>query len=109
MDNLRKGINEILSNTTKDLSDYDLFNSIYYTPEKYGRTNYIEGEQEELWNKLNEHFDLPKYEQNKYGFTVNDKDKIVNLIENGELDNRGFGGWKRKPKNLGQLKRRIYK
>ena len=90
-----------------EMSYYDLFKSIHYSPSKYGRDNYVVGEEEEIWNKLNEHFDLPKYENYKYGFTIDDKNRIVNLIEKGELDGRGLGGWKRKPKDLGPLKRRV--
>ena len=90
----------------KELSDYETFKSIHYTPQKYGRDNYVEGEEEEMWNKLSEHFDLPKYEQNKYSFGVNDKDKTVELFKRGELDGNGFGGYKTKPESLGMLKRK---
>lgn len=92
-----------------NVDDYEAFNQLYYPAWKKGRDNYLEGEEEDIWNDLSEYFEMPKYEANKYGFTVNDKDKIVNLLENGIPDGLGFGGWKRKPKDLGQLKRRIYK
>ena len=105
MDNLRKGINQIKDNALNEMSDYDLFNSIHYSPSKYNRDNYVQGEEEEIWNKLNKHFDLPKYESNKYGFVVNDKDKIVQLMENGISDNKGFGGYIKAPKFM-PLRRR---
>lgn len=92
--------------TKPQMSDYDLFKSIHYTPSDKGRPNYVEGEEEEMWNKLGEHFDLPKYESNKYSFLVNDKDKSVRLSTRGESDGLGFGGWKEKPQDLGQLKRK---
>lgn len=91
----------------KGMDDYDLFKSLHFTPETYGRPNYLEGEEEKMWNELNQHFDLPKYEKNKYGFTINDKDRIIKLMKNGVLDGRGFGGWKVKPQDLGPLQRRI--
>lgn len=91
----------------KEMDDYELFDSIYYPAYKMGRDNYLEGEEEEMWNKLSEYFDLPKYEQNKYGFRVNNKDKKVYLGTNGVSDGRGFGGWKVKPQDLGPLKRRV--
>lgn len=100
-------INKAFGGESKpQMSDYDLFKSIHYTPEKYGRTNYVKGEEEEMWNKLGEHFDLPKYESNKYSFLVNDKDKSVRLSTRGVSDGLGFGGWKEKPQDLGQLKRK---
>ena len=127
MDKLRKGINSMLEDVEHDedyerswgsldddydedlktLDDYTVFNQLYYPAWKKGRDNYVKGEEEDIWNRLDKHFELPKYEANKYDFAVNDKDKIVSLYERGELDGRGFGGWKREPKNLGQLKRRI--
>lgn len=98
--------NGILADKMTDVSDYDLFNGIHYTPQQFGRDNYVEGEEEGIWEDLNLYFDLPKYEPNKYGFLVNDKDKTVSLSTKGEQDGRGFGGWKVKPQNLGLLKRR---
>lgn len=100
--NLKDGINNMLPN---EQSDYELFNSIFYTPSKYGRTNYVEGEEKEMWNKLKENFELPDYDPYKYSFGVNDKDKIVELYQNGVADSRGFGGWIVKPKKLGKLRR----
>lgn len=98
---------EILKQEQSKMNDFELFKSIHRSPSDLGRPNYLEGEEEKMWNELNKHFDLPKYEPNKYGFTVNDKDKMVNLMINGVLDGRGFGGWKVKPQDLGPLKRRM--
>lgn len=96
-----------MGKTTKDKkqSDYDVFNSIHYTPDKYGRSNYVEGEKKKIWDELNKHFELPEYDD-RYDFLVNDEAKEVSLFKNGVLDGRGFGGWKEKPVNMGVLKRR---
>lgn len=92
--------------TTEGMDDYDLFKSIHYSPSKYGRDNYVKGEEEEIWNKLSEHFDMPKFDPYRYSFGVNDKDKIVELFQNGVAGRGGFGDWIVKPRSLGPLKRR---
>lgn len=90
------------------LEDYELFNKIYSenSPAKYGRDNYVKGEQEKQWNELSKHFKLPKYEPNKYSFGVNNKDKTIELYQNGVAGSGGFGEWLVKPKSLGILKRK---
>lgn len=97
---------EDVETTFKGMDDFDLFNSLYYTPSDKERPNYLVGEEEGLWNELNKYFDLPKYEQNKYSFNVNPQNRTVDLTTRGELDGRGFGGWKNKPESLGLIKRR---
>lgn len=95
-----------LENDINGLSDYDLFKSIHYVPQKYGRDNYVKGEEEEIWNKLSEYFDLPRFNPYMYSFGVNDENKTVNLYRNGVYDTVNKSGWLRKPLDYGQIKRR---
>lgn len=88
------------------MSDYDLFNSIYYPAWAMGRDNYVKGEQEQIWNELNKYFDLPKFNPYMYSFGVNDTNKTVELNKNGVAGKGGFGDWIIKPQFLGPLKRR---
>lgn len=90
----------------KEMSDYDLFNALHYSPASRGRDNYVKGEQERIWNELNKYFDLPKYNPYMYSFGVNDTNKTVELNKNGVAGKGGFGDWIIKPQFLGPLKRR---
>ena len=92
MDKLRKGINSMLDDNKEELDDYDLFDSIYYPAWHKGRDNYLVGEEEEIWNKLGEHFDLPPYEpaskENNYTthhFLVNPSERKVYLAKGKDM------------------------
>ncbi len=98
----------------KEMDDYELFDSIYYPAWKMGRDNYLQGEEEGLWNELSKYFDLPPYKPASsknpnvtHIFSVNPKTRTVNLMQRGVSDGRGFGGWAIEPKDLGPLKRRM--
>lgn len=98
---------EDVETTFKNMDDFDLFNAIHFVPSNYGRDNYVEGEQEQMWNELNKYFDLPKYNPYMYSFGSNKDARTVNLFRNGVYDTVNKSGWLRKPMDLGPLKRRM--
>ena len=69
-----------------NLDDYEAFEKLYYPAWHKGRDNYLVGEEEDIWNDLNDYFELPKYEpasrQNNYTthhFLVNPSERKVYL------------------------------
>ena len=45
------------------LDDYDLFKELYHPAWHYGRDNYLEGEEEAMYDELNKYFDLPPFQK----------------------------------------------